>query len=852
MTKSEKDSIETHEHTYTEPKCIEVRGAKVHNLKDVDVDVPLHELVAIAGVSGSGKSSLALGVLYAEGSSRYLDALSTYTRRRISQAGRADVDEVVHVPAAIALRQRPGIPGIHSTFGTSTELLNYLRLMMSRLGSHECPNGHHVPPSMNVAAELPLKCPVCGVEFMGPSAESFAFNSEGACPTCGGTGVVREVDETTLITDPNLSLEDGAVAPWRQLMWSLMPTVAKEMGVRIDIPYKDLTPKEQDIVLHGPMEKKHIIYTPKKGNGAAELDFTYYSAVNTVKNALSKVKDEKGMARVAKFLHEAVCPSCHGTRLSQKALSSLLDEMDLGQITEFSLGQLSEWLPTVPGKMPDDMQSMAKQITAGMAEPMERLLQLGLSYLTLDRASSTLSNGERQRVQLARAVRSRTTGVLYVLDEPSIGLHPSNVEGLIGVMDDLLSDGNSVVVVDHDIQVLEQADWMIEIGPGSGANGGRIIAQGTVEHIEEDPASHIGPYLSGAQKVDVRKGISDEHMFDEGRIHLETGAIHTVKPLKVDIPIGRVIAITGVSGSGKTTLVLESLVPGLEARIDGNELPENVKDIDPDDITRVHLIDATPIGANVRSTVATYSGILDDLRKEFAKLPEAKERGLKAGDFSYNTGSLRCPTCDGTGSISLDVQFLPDVDIPCPTCDGSRYSNEAYEIRMPVAPIDAISLPDMLSQTVDEMLQLEESDRLKKIYPMLQTLHDLGLGYLSLGEATPALSGGEAQRLKLSNQMHKKQEGALFVFDEPTIGLHPSDVALLLNVLQKLVDKGATIVVIEHDLDVIENSDYVIDMGPGGGDAGGKIIATGTPTDIAGNKKSITGKYLNINRDDAS
>lgn len=806
------------------------------------MDVPLHQLVGIAGVSGSGKSSLALGVLYAEGSRRYLEALSTYTRRRISQTTRAQVDEVLHVPAAIALRQRPGIPGVHSTFGTSTELLSYLRLMFSRLGSHLCPNGHHVPPSLSIAADKPLTCPTCNARFYGPSAEELAFNGAGACPTCSGTGVVRDVDEDTLIADDTLTLEEGAVALWRNLMWSLMPQVAKEMGVRTDIPYRDLTPEEQQIVLHGPMEKRHILYVPKNKDHATELDFTYYSAVNTVKNALAKVKDDKGLARIAKFLKECSCPDCHGTRLLAKARASLLGGKNLPDATALTLDALAQWAPSVPSSLPKDMQSMAEAIIAEMREPMQRLQQLGLGYLSLDRASSTLSNGERQRVQLARAVRSRTTGVLYVLDEPSIGLHPSNVEGLLGVMDDLLADGNSIVVVDHDVRVLREADHVIEIGPGSGANGGRVIAQGTVAQIEKDPDSRIGPYLSGMQRVQVRERANEVHLFESGTLTLETDPIHTVKALSVAIPEERLTAITGVSGSGKTTLVLESLVPALEAAFEGRTPPRHIKHLDACDITRVHLIDASPIGANVRSTIATYSGVLDDLRRLFAKLPAAKERSLKAGDFSYNTGSLRCPTCDGTGQISLDVQFLPDVDIPCPECQGSRYADAAYQVRMPLSDGDELSLPEMLALTIDELLL--RADSMPKVMAKLETLSEIGLGYLTLNEATPALSGGEAQRLKLAGQMHKQQTGALFVFDEPTIGLHPHDVEVLLGVLQRLVDKGATVVVIEHDLDMIANADYVIDMGPGGGDAGGRIVAEGTPESIAANPASVTGKHL--------
>ncbi|MBM6778842.1 ATP-binding cassette domain-containing protein [Collinsella tanakaei] len=825
---------------YEQPSHIQVRGARVHNLKNIDVDIPLGQLVGIAGVSGSGKSSLALGTLYAEGSRRYLDALSTYTRRRIAQTGRATVDEVLHVPAALALRQRPGIPGVHSTFGTSTELLNYLRLLFSRLGSHVCPNGHRVPPSMDVALGQMTTCPICGVQFMGPGAEDLAFNSGGACPTCGGTGIVRTVDEATLVPDESISIDDGAVLPWGSLMWDLMKQVCGAMGVRTNVPFCELTPEERDIVFHGPAVKKHILYQPKKGNDFAELDFTYFNAVYTVENALSKAKDEKGLARVSKFLREDVCPDCHGTRLSERARGPQIGSMTLADATALTLDELAAWVPTVPATCPDAMRAMAQTICAEMAEPIERLQQLGLGYLSLDRASSTLSTGERQRVQLARAVRNRTCGVLYVLDEPSIGLHPSNVEGLLGVVDDLLADGNSVVLVDHDVRVLRQADHLIEIGPGSGADGGRIIAQGTVAEVEASPETRIGPFLSGARSVRVRERAAAEHVFANGAIHLDTDAIHTVKPLSVDIPRGRLTAVTGVSGSGKTTLVLESLIPGLRAAIAGEALPAHVRSVEADGILRANLIDATPIGANVRSTVGTYSGVLDDLRRAYAKLPEARERGLKAGAFSYNTGSLRCPTCDGTGQISLDVQFLPDVDIPCPDCGGARYGRAAYGIKL----AGDISLPELLSYTVDQALEVLADTNLRTAKAKLQVLHDLGLGYLTLGEATPALSGGEAQRLKLASELTRKQGDALFVFDEPTIGLHPLDVEVLLRVLQRLIDNGATVVVIEHDLDMIANADYVIDMGPGGGDDGGRIVCAGTPEQVAAYEESITGRYI--------
>ena len=833
-----------------EVNTIEVRGARVHNLKNIDVSIPLNQVVGIAGVSGSGKSSLALGVLYAEGSRRYMEALSTYTRRRISQAGRADVDEVLHVPAALALRQRPGVPGVRSTFGTSTELLNHLRLLFSRLGSHRCPNGHHVPPTMNVALEQPIVCPECGAEFYGPGAEMLAFNSDGACPACAGTGTVRQIDESTLISDPNKTIDEGAVAPWGHLMWSLMKDIAREAGIRTDVPYKDLTDAEKDFVLHGAPDKYHILYHNEKTGMAGEMDFTYYSARHSVENALAKVKDEKGLKRVAKYLNELPCPDCGGSRLSDAARAPLVRGINLAQASALTLDELADWVAGVPASVPEDMRPMAQTIVDNMIEPMDRLRQLGLGYLALDRASSTLSTGERQRAQLSRAVRNRTTGVLYVLDEPSIGLHPSNVDGLLGVMDDLVADGNSVVVVDHDVRLLRHADHLVEVGPASGAGGGTIIAQGSVEQVEQNPASRIAGFLSGKKEVRVRQRCAPDAVFDKGSIELATDAIHTVKPLEVRIPRGRLTAVTGVSGSGKTTLVLEGLVPALTALVappgpDAPRMPGHVRRIEAEGIRRANLIDSTPIGANVRSTVATYSGVLDDLRRAYAATPTAKERGLKLGAFSYNTGSLRCPTCDGTGSISLDVQFLPDVDVVCPDCRGSRYAPEAYEVlRAPGrgASGPGFSLPNLMAMTVDEALDATKG--LRKAHEKLATLSGLGLGYLTLGEATPALSGGEAQRLKLASEMSRRQDDALFVFDEPTIGLHPLDVEVLLGVLEHLVQAGATVVVIEHDLDMIANADYVIDMGPGGGEAGGRVVCAGTPEQVAACPESITGSYL--------
>ena len=822
-------------------EAIKIRGARVHNLKNIDVDVPLGKIVGIAGVSGSGKSSLALGVLYAEGSRRYLDALSTYTRRRMTQAAKASVDEVLYVPAALALHQRPGVPGIRSTFGTGTELLNSLRLMFSRLASHRCPNGHYLPPSLAVAAEKPLICPTCGATVRAPSAEELAFNSQGACRTCDGTGTVRTVDLATLVPDPTLSIDDGAVAPWNSLMWSLMTDVCRAMGVRTDVPFNQLTDAEKEIVYHGPAEKKHIFYKAKNTPEAGELDFTYYNAVYTVENALAKVKDEKGMKRVEKFLKQETCPACHGTRLSEAARAPRLQGISLADACTMPLAELTQWVDRVPASLPAEMRPMAESICESFRTAARRLMDLGLDYLSMDRAASTLSTGERQRMQLARAVRNRTTGVLYVLDEPSIGLHPANIVGLTGVMHDLVEDGNSVVLVDHDTQVLAESDWIIEMGPEAGAGGGYVIAQGTVPEIEQDPKSMIGPFLRPAAAV-LPAGAGKSDLFAEGRIHLSTDAIHTVHPLEIDIPKGRLTVVTGVSGSGKTTLILESLVPALAASTAGRPLPSHVKAVIAEGIEQVKLIDATPIGINVRSTVATYANVHDELRKIFSHTQDAKAHGYKAGDFSYNTGKLRCPVCDGTGVISLDVQFLPDVEIPCPVCHGSRYAREADDVKLIDKHGRTITLPRLMDCDVHTALDLCKDRRL--VRQRLQVLQDLGLGYLTLGEETPSLSGGEAQRLKLASEMERAQSHAVFVFDEPTIGLHPLDVQTLLGVFRTLIDNGATVIVIEHDLDVIRSADYIVDMGPGGSEKGGRVVAAGTPAQIKATPESVTGRFL--------
>lgn len=920
------------------PDAVKVRGARVNNLRNVDVDIPLGSLVGIAGVSGSGKSSLALDVLYAEGSRRYLDALSTYTRRRMTQARRPQVDSISYLPPALALHQRPGAGGMRSTFGTMTELLNVLRLMFSRLASHRCPNGHYCPPSLAVATGADTVCPECGAAFMGPGAEDLAFNSTGACPRCQGTGIVRDVDDATLVPDESLSIDEGAVVPWRTFGFNVQPDIVREFGVRTNVPFRELTEAEREIVFNGPEEKKHIVVTSMKG--VHDLDFTFRNARLTVLKELDRAVDEKRFAKVAKFLVERTCPDCDGTRLSDAARAPRIGSYGLAEVTSWALRDILDWGKGVPAALPADMREMAETLTATLLEMGGRLMQLGLGYLTLDRSSASLSTGERQRAQLARAVRNETTGVLYVLDEPSTGLHPANIEGLIGVMHDLLDAGNSVVFVDHDVRVLRAADRFIEMGPGAGREGGRVVAQGTPDEIAANPDSRIAGFLTGRESSVVREraaipllpsdwtgpvpgvvgefdgtgsvpdlvggrnlaieavsdgdagqyAIGGESAADRTWLRMATAPIHTVHALDVAIPRGRLTAVTGVSGSGKTTMILESLVPAIEACTEDRPLPAHVTSIDPAGVERVRIVDSTPIGINVRSTLATYSGVMDMLRRAFAATDAAKARGLRLADFSYNTGSLRCPQCDGTGRVDLDIQFLPDVTIPCPSCEGRRYRPEADAVRLatPGRP-RGLTMPQMLALSVDEALAVfdpkKDAEReagsstsdepvsqddvvrdgssargagavpdgrgdliaptlCRRIHAALETLSSLGLGYLTLGEDTPSLSGGEAQRLKLSNELGKKQSTSMFVLDEPTTGLHPLDVRTLIGVLQRLLDGGATIVVIEHDLDMIANADFVIDMGPGGGEDGGRIVAVGTPEDVADNPDSLTGRYL--------
>ena len=823
------------------PSQIEVRGAKVHNLKNIDVNIPLHKFVAISGLSGSGKSSLAMGILYEEGSRRYLDALSTYMRRRIKQGAQADVTSVKHIPSALALRQRPSVPNERATVGTTTETFNVLRLIFSRLGSPVCPNGHRVAPSLAIAEAMSksgeemgrITCTTCGVKFYVPSAEEFSFNSDGACSECGGTGKVRQLDENKLIADENLSIEDGAVASWSLPGRNFMPSVAQHAGVRIDIPFKDLTAKEKDFVLNGPEKKYKMDFLSGTGRVFHDFNALYENAHQAVLRSAKSSKSERAQKRIAEFFTYSTCPVCHGTRLRPELLKQLVNGKNIDQVQHMQLGDLPAWSKEVLANLPQEMHKMATSLINEVINNLQPLLDLGLDYLTMARAGNTLSTGELQRIQLARTLRTETTGVLYVLDEPSIGLHPANVDGLIKVLKKLVAQGNSLVVVDHNVDIIKAADEIIEIGPGSGEQGGQILDQGSPKEIAADAQSLIAPYLNETAALMARK-VADT--INSQKINFEVDNYFNLRDIKAKIPVNQITAVTGFSGAGKTSLILDSLVPAIKAKSNGEKLPGQVKEF-ASPVHNVVSVDASPIGKTTRSTVATYTSIMDNLRKLFARQSLATEKHYTPSYFSYNNKEGACPTCGGTGIVTLDIQFLPDMQQTCPTCHGERYNPEIKQVKW-----HDMSIVDILNLDINEALPIFK--KTPKIERELELLKEVGLDYLHLGESTPTLSGGEAQRLKLVTHLSHKQDDTLFVFDEPTIGLHPLDVKVLITVMQKFLDQGATIITITHDLNLIVNSDYMIDLGPRGGKNGGQIVAEGMPSQLVKKPSSLTTKYL--------
>jgi excinuclease ABC subunit A len=822
------------------PRQIEVRGGKVHNLKNIDIDIPLHQFVAISGLSGSGKSSLAMGILYEEGSRRYLEALSTYTRRRLKTGNKANVESVKHIPSALALRQRPAIPSERATVGTMSELLNVIRLVFSRLGRPVCPNGHAFGPDLKVAQAMSksgeemglLTCPTCGVEFYAYGAEDFAFNSTGACETCQGTGNVRQLDESKLIADEELSLADGAVASWRLPGRNFMPSVAEQAGVRINVPFKELTAKEKDFVLNGPQKKFKMDFRTSTGRVFHDFNALYENAHQAVLESAKTSKSERAQKKISEFFHYSTCPTCHGTRLKPKLLRQKAGGLNIAEVTELSLHALSEWKKQVLKTLPAEMDTMAQAIFAEFDDDLKPLLELGLDYLTLARNGNTLSTGELQRIQLARTLRTETTGVLYVLDEPSIGLHPDNINGLLNVFKQLVAQGNSLVVVDHNVDIVRAADHIIEIGPGSGDNGGQIIATGTPAQLAKNKNSLIGPYLNGTAELIARP----IQPVDPAKITIAVSEHYNLHDVKVDLPLNRLTAVTGFSGAGKTSLILDSLVPAIKAEAKGEGLPAQVTELDSP-LKDVVSVDASPIGKTTRSTTATYTSIMDNLRKLFAKQPLAKERHYTPSYFSYNNKQGGCPECGGTGVVTLDVQYLPDMEQTCPMCAGKRFRPEIQAVKW-----NGYSIVDILDMDVDQALNVFKAE--PKILRELELLKEVGLSYLHLGESTPSLSGGEAQRLKLVKHLDHKQETTLFVFDAPTIGLHPLDVKVLLQVMQKLIDQGATIITITHDLNLIVNADYILDLGPRGGKHGGKVVFSGTVSELLAHPTSLTAKAL--------
>jgi excinuclease ABC subunit A len=813
------------------PAAIGVRGARHNNLRDIDVDVPLWRIVAVVGVSGSGKTSLAIGTLYAEGLHRFLEGLSTYSRRRLAQAQRPDVDGIVHLPPALALRQRPPIPGPRSTVGTMSEVLNVLRLMMSRLGSHLCPNGHRVEPSIaNMGMEI--VCPVCGARFDHPSAESFAFNSYGACPACQGLGVRSEVDVNTLVPDPSKTIAEGAVLPWNSGGRRLSMYAAGELGVRLDVPYRCLTEHERDIVLYGAPVLRRVTLPGRNGRTVG-LNVNYDNAVAAVERSV-RSDNERTRRLVRRFVVTRVCSVCHGTRLRPETLTSRLGHRNLAEISSLTLGELPEFTSGLPPGLPAELGRLTRGLLAELNGVLTPLLDVGLSYLTLDRGGASLSTGERQRIELTSTVRSSTTGMLYVLDEPSVGLHPINVQGLRHTIAALAGNGNSVVLVEHERELVRSADWVIELGPGAGREGGTVIARGTPGQLEADPHSIMGAFLAGAPAVTRDRPARAD---TDGQIAIEIGDLYNLHQLTATFPIQRLTALTGPSGAGKTALVLDSLIPAARARLTGSEPPPHVSRLELGGIRQVVQIDASPIGQNARSTPATYSGAFDHIRHLFAATNHARRRHWKPGHFSFNTSEGQCPTCRGLGHIDLDVQYLPDISVECPTCRGARFNDATLAVR-----VDGLSVADVLDLSVHDALARFADQT--PVVSVLQPVEDVGLGYLRLGEPTPSLSGGESQRLRIASRLRTSQHDTLYVFDEPSTGLHPLDVATLVGVFDRLIDAGATIIVIDHDLDLLVAADHLIDMGPGGGPEGGHILATGTPQDVARSPGSVTGPWL--------
>ena len=932
-----------------EPSIV-VKGARAHNLKNVDIELPKHKLIVMTGLSGSGKSSLAFDTIYAEGQRRYVESLSAYARQFLGQMDKPDVDTIEGLSPAISIDQKTTSKNLRSTVATVTEIYDYIRLLYARIGKPYCPNhgieiesqtvqqmtdrilqleertkiqllapvvnhrkGSHekllndiskkgyvrvrvdgeimditavpdldknknhtieivvdrlvVKPgiesrladSIETVLELadgrlfvdvidgePLEfsekhaCPICGFSIEELEPRMFSFNSPfGACPTCDGLGQKLTVDLDLVVPDKDKTLNEGAILPWEPTSSDYYPTLLKRVcevyKINMDKPYKKLTERQKNIILYGSGEKE-ITFTFKSKFGQSRTrTMVFEGVVPNIERRYHDSPSEYVREMMQKYMAEQVCETCHGQRLSREALSVYVGDKNIGQVVEHSISNALDYYQNI--ELSNQDQQIANLILKEIIARLDFLNNVGLGYLTLNRASGTLSGGEAQRIRLATQIGSRLSGVLYVLDEPSIGLHQRDNDRLIATLKDMRDLGNTLIVVEHDEDTMMEADYLVDIGPGAGDHGGHVVANGTPKQVMRNKKSLTGQYLSGKKFIPVPEVRRET---TERKIEILGARSNNLKNVDVAFPLSVMNVVTGVSGSGKSSLVNEVLFKSLAKKINKSKVRpgehDAIKGID--EIDKIIDIDQSPIGRTPRSNPATYTGVFDDIRDVFASTNEAKVRGYQKGRFSFNVKGGRCEACKGDGIIKIEMHFLPDVYVPCEVCGGKRYNRETLEVTY-----KGKSIADVLAMTVEDATIFFEN--IPKIKRKLQTLVDVGLGYITLGQPATTLSGGEAQRVKLASELHKRSTGrSIYILDEPTTGLHVDDISRLLKVLNKIVDNGDTVVIIEHNLDVIKTADHLIDLGPEGGDGGGTIIATGTPEDIAANEASYTGKYL--------
>lgn len=930
-----------------------IRGARAHNLKNVNVEIPRDKLVVVTGLSGSGKSSLAFDTIYAEGQRRYVESLSAYARMFLGNMEKPDVDSIEGLSPAISIDQKTTSKNPRSTVGTTTEINDYLRLLYARVGTPYCINGHGAITASSVeqivdkVLELPERtrmqilapvvrrkkgqhktifdriqkdgyvrvrvdgdifdisevpelskskmhnieivvdrlinkegirsrlfdsveaalrladgyviidtmdgnellfsehysCPVCGFTVPELEPRLFSFNAPfGSCPTCDGLGNKLEVDLDLVIPDRSKTLREGALAPWNPISSNYYPAMLEQameaFGVDMDTPFEDLSEEEQNLVLYGSGEREFHFHYVNDFGGERNIDLPFEGVVNNINRRYHETNSDFTRNVMRGYMNELPCPTCRGYRLNNQALCVRVggeNGLNIGQVSDLSVADHLELLNHL--ELSENEKTIATPIVKEIKDRLTFLNNVGLNYLTLSRSAGTLSGGESQRIRLATQIGSNLSGVLYILDEPSIGLHQRDNDRLIDSLKKMRDLGNTLIVVEHDEDTMRQADWLIDVGPGAGEFGGQIVASGTPEEVAKNKKSITGQYLSGAKEIPVplerRKG--------NGRFLRVLGACeNNLQNIDVTFPLGKFIAVTGVSGSGKSTLVNSILKKTVAQKLNRNsDKPGKHKALEGvENIERLIDIDQSPIGRTPRSNPATYTGVFDDIRDLFAKTNEAKIRGYKKGRFSFNVKGGRCEACSGDGIIKIEMHFLPDVYVPCEVCHGTRYNSETLEVHYKDK-----NIAEILDMTVNDAVEFFAP--IPKIARKLQTIKDVGLGYVTLGQPATTLSGGEAQRMKLASELHKRSTGkSLYILDEPTTGLHTDDIARLLKVLQRFVDDGNTVLVIEHNLDVIKTADHIIDLGPEGGVGGGQIVATGTPEEVAKVKESFTGQYL--------